>query len=47
MLPLSRYKKEFEILDCNPVDKKKHHANKSISNKLVPKLYHYNVTRRD
>ena len=46
-LPLARYRKEFEILDCNPYEKKKHHTMKSISNKLIPKLYFYNVTRRD
>ena len=46
-LPLSRYKREFEILDSNVYEKKKHHDKKSISNKLIPKLYFYNVTRKE
>jgi hypothetical protein len=34
-------------LDCNSYDKKKHHTMKSITNRLIPKLNFYNVTRKD
>jgi hypothetical protein len=46
MLPLSRYRREFEVLDSNPCDGTKFHKQKSTLNKLAKKLYMYNVTRR-
>ncbi len=45
MLPLSKYKKEFEILDSNPADRKKFHKIKSTLNKYASRIYDYNVTR--
>lgn len=44
MLPLSKYKKQFEILDSNPADRTKFHALKSTLNKYAKKIYDYNVT---
>lgn len=44
-LPLSKYKREFEILDSNAVDRKQYHKVKSTLNKYASKIYYYNVTR--
>jgi hypothetical protein len=45
-LPLSKYSREFEVLDCEPCEKKKFHGIKSTLNKLVNKLYMYTVVRQ-
>lgn len=45
MLNLSRYKRSFQILDCNPVDRKDYHKIKSTLNKYSSKIYFYNVTK--
>lgn len=39
MLPLSRYRQQFEILDCNPVDKAKYRQLKSTLNKYASKVH--------
>jgi nonsense-mediated mRNA decay protein 3 len=45
MLNLSRYKRSFEILDCNPVDRKDYHKIKSTLNKYSSRIYYYNITK--
>lgn len=45
MLPLSKYKKEFEILDSNPRERKEYHKIKSTLNKFATRTFDYNVTR--
>lgn len=45
MLPLSRYRREFEILDSNPTDRKQYHKIKSTLNKYASRTFDYNVTR--
>ena len=47
MLSLSKYKQQFEILDCNPVDRKDYHKIKSTLNKYSNKIFYYNVTKKD
>lgn len=47
MLSLSKYKQQFEILDCNPADRKDYHKIKSTLNKYSDKIFYYNVTKKD
>lgn len=46
ILPLNRYKRQFQVLDANPCQKNKFHSQKSTLNKLVNKMYMYNITRK-